>query len=165
MENTESTGISRRLVVTAGVSAAAANDGPQRSPFSSPSGFIAADRKETPEDGSMNSQEQFCNSIYADQMRIAEHQLSAFIRAVTQLFGSEEAKLSAEDWLHEAERMDSPPRATIQDWRAVTIAASARLADRLAIAQHRRSDFRVDARVRPLVTPEVRSAARGMKSL
>lgn len=45
----------------------------------------------------MNSQGQFCNSTYADQMHIAERELSAFIRAVTQLFGPEEAKLSAED--------------------------------------------------------------------
>jgi hypothetical protein len=68
------------------------------------------------------------------QMHIAERELSAFIRAVTQLFGSEEARLSAEDWLDESELMDSPPLSTSRNWRAVTIAASARLANRLAVA-------------------------------
>jgi hypothetical protein len=93
----------------------------------------------------MNSQEQFCNSTYADQIHIAERELSAFIRAVTQLFGPEEAKLSAEEWLDESELMDSPPLSTSRNWRAVTIAASARLASRLAVAQHRGSSRQVSA--------------------
>jgi hypothetical protein len=86
------------------------------------------------------------------QMHIAERELSAFIRAVTQLFGSEEARLSAEDWLDESELMDSPPLSTSRNWRAVTIAASARLANRLAVAQHRGSDGRVGARIRRFFT-------------
>jgi hypothetical protein len=84
----------------------------------------------------MNSQERFCNSTYADQMHIAERELSAFIGAVTQLFGPEEAKLSAEDWLYESELVDRPPLSMGRNWRAVTVAASARLANRLAVAQH-----------------------------
>jgi hypothetical protein len=56
-----------------------------------------------------------------------------FIRAVTELFGPEEAKLSAEDWLGEAELLDSPPQTTSRKWRAVTIVASARLANRLSV--------------------------------
>jgi hypothetical protein len=40
---------------------------------------------------------------------IAERELFAFIGAVTQLFGPEEAKLSAEDWLDASELMDSSP--------------------------------------------------------
>ncbi len=113
----------------------------------------------------MNSQGQFCNSSYADQMHIAERELPAFIRAVTQLFGPEEAKLSAEDWLDESELMDSPPLSTSRNWRTVTIAASARLANRLAVAQHRGSDRRVGARIRRFFTPGVRGAAGGMKPL
>ena len=96
----------------------------------------------------MNFQEQFRNSPCADQIRIAERELSAFIRAVTQLFGSEEARLSAEDWLDESELMDSPPLSTSRNWRAVTIAASATLANRLAVTQHRRLDRPVGARSR-----------------
>jgi hypothetical protein len=88
----------------------------------------------------MNSGEQFCDSTCAGQMHFAERELSAFIRAVTQLFGFGEAKLSAEDWLDQLEIMDDPPRSTSRNWRAVTIAASAKLANRLAVAQRRRSD-------------------------
>jgi hypothetical protein len=90
----------------------------------------------------MNSQEQLCNWNYAAEMGIAERELSAFIGAVTQLFGPEEAKLAAQDWLDESELMDSSPRATSRNWRAVTVAASTRLANRVAVAQHRRSDHR-----------------------
>jgi hypothetical protein len=90
----------------------------------------------------MNLQEQFRNSTCAHQIQIAERELSAFIRAVTQLFGPEEAKLSAEDWLNESESVDRSPVSTGRDWRSVTVAASARLANRIAVA-HRRSDRRV----------------------
>ena len=86
----------------------------------------------------MNFQEQFRNSPCADQIRIAERELSAFIRAVTQLFGPEEANLSAEDWLDESELMDRPPRSAGREWRAVSVAASVRLAKRLPAAQQRR---------------------------
>jgi len=58
---------------------------------------------------------------------MAERELSAFIRAVTELFGPEQARLSTEDWLDESELMYRPPRATSPDWRAVTVAASARM--------------------------------------
>jgi hypothetical protein len=51
---------------------------------------------------------------------MAERELSAFMLAVTELFGPEQARLSAEDWLDESEQMDSPQRATRRDWRAVT---------------------------------------------
>ncbi len=86
----------------------------------------------------MNPEESFSNSIYTHEMHRAERELSAFIGAVTQLFGPEQAELAAEDWLDEAEEMDSPPRSTSRDWRTVTVAASARLANRITVArQHR----------------------------
>ena len=110
------------------------------------------------------NEESFCNTTYADQMHIAERELSAFIGAVSQLFGPEEATLSAEDWLDESELMDSPPLSTSRNWRAVTIAASARLANRLAVPQHRRSDRHVGA-IRRFFTPGVRAAADGNKPL
>src|SRR5689334_18804515 len=43
------------------------------------------------------------------------------------------------DWLDELELMDSQPRSTSQDWRALTIAPSARLANRLKAGPHDRS--------------------------
>jgi hypothetical protein len=96
----------------------------------------------------MDKEESFCNSNCEDQIRMAERELSAFIRAVTELFGPEQARLSTEDWLDESELLDRPPRSTWRNWRAVTIAASTRLANRLAFAQHRTSDRRVGASVR-----------------
>lgn len=87
----------------------------------------------------MNPRGQFGDSSCADQMHMAERELSAFIRAVTELHGHETAKLAAEAWLDESELMDSPPVLTERNWRAVTIAASARLADQLAIGPQLRT--------------------------
>ena len=84
---------------------------------------------------------------------MAERELSAFIRAVTELFGPEQARLSTEGWLDESERMDSPPRATSRDWRAVTVAASARLANRGTSARdHRTLAASADAKVLPILS-------------
>ena len=56
----------------------------------------------------MDKEESFGNSTCEDQIQMAERELSAFIRAVTELFGPEQARLSAEDWLDESELMDCP---------------------------------------------------------
>ena len=87
----------------------------------------------------MNSDESFDNSTYAEQTHLPERELASFIGAVRELFGPEQARLSADDWLDESELMDSPPRSTSRDWRAVTVAASARLASRLIVARDRRA--------------------------
>ena len=79
----------------------------------------------------MTQGESFSNSLYTDQLHLAERELSAFIAAVRVSYGPEEAELSAEDWIEESELMDSSPRSEVRNWRAVTIAASARLANRL----------------------------------
>jgi hypothetical protein len=79
----------------------------------------------------VNFNDTFSDSMYNEQIRIAERELSAFIRAVAQLYGPEPARLSAQDWLDECDLMDSAPRSEDRDRRPVTIAASARLADRL----------------------------------
>jgi len=54
----------------------------------------------------MNSQERSSNSTCDEKMHIPERELFAFICAVEQLFGPEQARLSMEDWLAELERMD-----------------------------------------------------------
>ena len=41
----------------------------------------------------MDKEEPFCNSTCEDQINMAERELSAFIRAVTELFGPEQARL------------------------------------------------------------------------
>ncbi|HXY52654.1 MAG TPA: hypothetical protein VEI01_24630 [Terriglobales bacterium] len=79
----------------------------------------------------MNEHDSFSNSIYEEQTYLAERELASFIAAVAKSYGPEQAKLSAEDWLEESKLMDSPPRSEARNWRAVTIAASARLANRV----------------------------------
>src|SRR5579863_4917829 len=83
----------------------------------------------------MDKEESFRNSTCADQVNMAERELSAFIRAVTELFGPEQASRSTEDWLDELERIDRLPLATSRDWRAVTVAASARIGNRGTLAR------------------------------
>lgn len=105
----------------------------------------------------MNPEEEFSNSTYADRMHLAERELASFISAVTELFGPEQARLSADDWLDESESMDSPPRSTSRDWRAVTVAASARLANRLTVARDHRNDRKCatkEKREKPTMTVE-----------
>ena len=67
----------------------------------------------------------------AKLMTMAERELGAFISAVTELFGSEQARLAAEDWLDELVSMEALPGLTSRDWRFITITASARLANRV----------------------------------
>jgi hypothetical protein len=61
---------------------------------------------------------------------MAERELSAFFRAVTKSFGSEEAEMSAEDWLTELSESDRLP-SSIREWHAITAKASSRLASRV----------------------------------
>jgi hypothetical protein len=70
------------------------------------------------------------NPRCADLMTMAEQELSAFFNAVTQLFGSQQAALSVEDWLHELIETDGLPTST-REWRLFTAKASARLASRV----------------------------------
>jgi hypothetical protein len=84
----------------------------------------------------MDEHKSFSNSIYQEQTYLAERELSSFIAGVTELYGPEQARLSEKDWLDESELLDSPPLSTHRQWRSVTIAASARLADRLSIILH-----------------------------
>ena len=65
-----------------------------------------------------------------DLATMAERELSAFFNAVTHLFGSEQAKLSAEDWLRELIEIDGLP-ASAREWRLITAKAATRLAGRV----------------------------------
>jgi hypothetical protein len=79
----------------------------------------------------MGEHESFSNLIDEEQPYLAGRELSSFIAAVTELYGSEQARLSEKDWLEELELMGSPPSSAKRHWHAVTIAASVRLAGRL----------------------------------
>jgi hypothetical protein len=85
----------------------------------------------------MHDREFFSITTYQEQTHLAERELSSFVAAVKKLFGPDEARVAAEDWLDESDLMDSPPRSEARDWRSVTIAASARLADRVDAARYR----------------------------
>jgi hypothetical protein len=63
-------------------------------------------------------------------MKAAEQELASFFNAVKQLFGREQAELSAKYWLDEVARIDDLP-SSARDWRSVTVKASARLAIRV----------------------------------
>jgi hypothetical protein len=93
----------------------------------------------TPDEDPMNTKESFSNSICKQQTQMAEREFSAFISAVKELLGPDQAELSAVDWLDKSELMDSQRGSTSRDWRVVTIAASARLANRLDAGPHDRS--------------------------
>jgi hypothetical protein len=67
----------------------------------------------------------------SDLMTMTERELSAFFSAVTQLFGSEQAALSAEEWLQELIEIDGLPVST-REWRLITAKVSTRLASRVS---------------------------------
>jgi hypothetical protein len=70
------------------------------------------------------------NPRCVDLIPMAERELSAFFNATTQLFGPEQAELSAEDWLQELIEIDALP-ASDREWRLITMKASTRLASRV----------------------------------
>ena len=65
----------------------------------------------------------------AQQLALAERELSAFVTAVHQLFGAEQSWKAGNIWIEELERMDRRSEAPVIDWRKVTIAAAGRLVD------------------------------------
>jgi len=65
----------------------------------------------------MNEHEAFSDAIYEEQTHLAERELSSFIAAVTELYGPEQARLSAEDWLDESDLVYSPPSGGIPQFR------------------------------------------------
>jgi hypothetical protein len=73
------------------------------------------------------------NSGCGDLMTMAERELSAFFKTVTQLFGPGQAEISAEDWLQELIAMDGLP-SSIGELRWITAKASTRLASRVGAA-------------------------------
>lgn len=71
----------------------------------------------------------------ADLMIPAERELAAFLSAVTELYGTEQAEMAADVWLDELEMINRLPGPAIHDWRKVSVASVARLANHLAAAQ------------------------------
>lgn len=84
----------------------------------------------------MANKQSFSNSSYSAETDRAERELAAFIGAVTELFGPEQARVSTEDWLDELTLLAWSSRSNKRKLRAVTIAATARLANRVNTATH-----------------------------
>jgi hypothetical protein len=85
----------------------------------------------------MDAETDRCDELARSFLILAEKELAAFICAVDQLFGAEQARESALDWIEELERMDWPSGESIPDWRRVTVGASARLGALLSGRGHR----------------------------
>jgi hypothetical protein len=108
----------------------------------------------------LDKEDSFRNSTCEGQSNMAERDLSVFIRAVTELFGPKQARLSTQDWLDELELKDMPHRATSRDWRAVTVAASARLANQQTLARdHRTLAASTDRKVSPILSSNCLASA------
>jgi hypothetical protein len=76
---------------------------------------------------------QYSNPRSTSLMKAAEQELSAFFNAVLQLFGKEQAELSAEDWLHELTEANGLPSSN-RNWRSITARVSTRLATRVSVS-------------------------------
>lgn len=70
------------------------------------------------------------NGRCADLATLAERELSAFFRAVTELFGAEQARLSAEEWLREVAEVAELPESS-REFRVITTKVLVRLAKRV----------------------------------
>ena len=68
-----------------------------------------------------------------------ECEFNEFVRLVAELFGPEQATLSAEDWLNEVASKHNLPAPLSIEWRLVTVAALARLTIRLTVDLQRSS--------------------------
>jgi hypothetical protein len=88
----------------------------------------------------MDSNISFSNSIYLEQETREDAELFAFTRAVTDVFGSQQAVFSERDWLDESDSMDTPPLSVVRNWRAVSVAASFRLGANEGALAHLLSD-------------------------
>ena len=73
---------------------------------------------------------EFLGERCAEIRGLAERELASFCKAVTKMFGAEQASVSAHDWIEEVRRMSVVP-ASAKEWRAVTIRTAARMAARL----------------------------------
>src|SRR5579864_6053269 len=75
----------------------------------------------------MDAETDGCIQLAGGFLILAEKELSAFIRAVEKLFGAEQARQSALDWIEELGRVDWPSGESIPNLRQATVGASARL--------------------------------------
>jgi hypothetical protein len=87
-------------------------------------------KAELQEENAIARQKDSCPDVSAHLLSAAEKELSAFSRAVEELFGPERVQESINDWIEELAGMDWSNGEASPDWRGVTIAAAARLVSR-----------------------------------
>jgi len=83
--------------------------------------------RESKRTGRQLDQAALCNE---DLINLAERELAAFARAVKELFGPEQAHVSATEWVDQLESLNWTATPGIADFRRITTAVSARLAHR-----------------------------------
>ena len=69
------------------------------------------------------------DSTCTELLGMAQRELAALFQAVTELFGVEQAELSARDWLHEVDASGMLP-ASAREWRQITVRVITQLAER-----------------------------------
>jgi hypothetical protein len=79
-----------------------------------------------------------CEEITSGILPTAVRELAAFASAVREQYGAEQARLAIEDWMAELDLSDWPNAWSTLDCRRLTIAASARLAQRVNPQYQRR---------------------------
>lgn len=72
-----------------------------------------------------------CAQFTSEILPAAARELAAFARAVTELFGSEPARWAVDDWVEELELSDWAAASAAMGFRQITIAAAARLTQRI----------------------------------
>ena len=88
----------------------------------------------------MHSSRAISNEYTSDEQQSrlfaeAEKEMSSFVSAVQNLFGGDQARQSADDWISGLESYSHAAGSGDNPWRAVTIAAAARLADRVCLVR------------------------------
>ena len=77
----------------------------------------------------LNNPPEVYDPVCAHLLEMAEHELAAFVGAVTKLYGAERAEIATQDWLQELSASQGMP-ASAKELRRITVNASARLASR-----------------------------------
>lgn len=76
-----------------------------------------------------------CVQLAAQLLPGAVKELSAFAPAVEEQFGREQVRCALEHWLEALESKSWQASGEIPDWRALTVAAATRLANRVSVSR------------------------------
>lgn len=83
------------------------------------------------ETSSIAETQQASAGMMNDLLLTAERELASYYGAIERMYGSEEARKAAHDWIDKVETMDSPVNGALPNWRRATIVAADCLASRV----------------------------------